>query len=193
MVVTVSISRLEELHDAVIAISNSSNDAMISSSNSSTSSHEDDNGEVDNNIHLLSMALVQGLFLIYYLLTAPHSEEDNHTHSREMLQSMDIVEPVVRMVKLVLAGNKFFQLSHLGFGLKIIALCNDEGALSGKIKTELVRVFGDFLGSNYVEEYRAEVKWLLQYIVRCACSEHRNGHDFHLQLLTSLIFDSHFI
>jgi hypothetical protein len=188
MVVTVSISRLQELHDAVTA-RNHKDDAM----NSSTSSHEDDNGEVDNNIHLLSMALVQGLFLIYYLLTAPHSEEDHHPHSRETLQSMDIVEPVVRMVKLVLAGNKFFQLSHLGFGLKIIALCNDEGGLSGKIKTELVRVFGDFLGSNYVEEYGAEVKWLLQYIVRCACCEHRNGHDFQLQFLTAFSFGSLFI
>jgi hypothetical protein len=190
MVVTISISRLQERHDAIIA-SNQKDDAMISSSNSSTSSHEDDNGEVDNNIHLLSMALVheddngevdnnihllsmalvQGIFLIYYLLTTPHSEEDPHPHSREMLESMDIVEPVVRMVKLVLVGNKFFQLSHLGFGLKIIALCNDEGGLSGKIKNELVRVFRDFLGSNYVEEYGAEVKWMLQYIVRCACSE----------------------
>jgi hypothetical protein len=169
---------------------------MISSSNSNTSSHEDDNGEVDNNIHLLSMALVQGLFLIYYLLTSPHSEGDPHSDAsrREKLQRMDIVEQVVRMVKLVLAGNKFFQLSHLGFGLKIIvALCKDEGSLSGKIKTELVHVFGDFLGSNYVEEYGAEVKWLLQYIVRCACCEHRNGHDFQLQFLTAFNFGSLFI
>jgi hypothetical protein len=192
MVVTVSISRLHELHDAVTT-HNHKDDAMISSSNSSTSIHEDDNGEVDNNIHLLSMARVQGLFLIYYLLTAPHSEEDHHPDSREMLQSMDIVEPVFRMVKLVLAGKKFFQLSHLGFGLKVIALCNDEGGLSGKIKTELVHTFGDFLGRNYVQEYGAEVKWLLQYIVRCACCEHRNGHDFQLQFLTAFSFGSLFI
>jgi hypothetical protein len=79
----------------------------------------------------------------------------------------------------------------LDFGLKIIvALYKDEGSLSGKIKTELVRVFGDFLGSNYVEEYGTEVKWLLQYIVRCACCEHQNGHGFQLQLLTALNFGS---
>ena len=44
MGVTVSISRLQEPHDAV-TVSNQKDDVMISSCNSSTGSHGDDNGE----------------------------------------------------------------------------------------------------------------------------------------------------
>ena len=63
IVVTICISRLEELHD------------------SQTGRHENDNGEVEKNINLISMALDQGLLLIHHLIRSSPSEKVPDSHA----------------------------------------------------------------------------------------------------------------
>ena len=63
IVVTICISRLEELHDA------------------QSSGHGNDNGEVENNINLISMALDQGLLLIHHLIRSSPSEKSPDSHA----------------------------------------------------------------------------------------------------------------
>ena len=63
IVVTICISRLEELHDA------------------QTSGHGNDNGEVEKNINLISIALDQGLLLIHHLISSPPSEKSLDSHA----------------------------------------------------------------------------------------------------------------
>jgi hypothetical protein len=81
---------------------------------------------------------------------------------------LDIVKDIVKMVELVLAGVKFFQSSHLGFGLNITAILCQEDKVSVITRRNVVKVFGDFLGSDIVDEYDTQVKLLLQDIVRNA-------------------------
>ena len=77
---------------------------------------------------------------------------------------MDIVNEIVRMVKLVLAGCKFFHSIHFQFGINIAAaLYKEEG---GQKRNEVVEAFGDLLRSNIVDEFGTEVKLLLQDILR---------------------------
>ena len=90
---------------------------------SSTNRHEDDNGEVGNNIHLISMALEHGLFLICSLVTPSHGGKETYACAfyKEPLLNLDITNQIVRMGNRFNAGNKLFQSSHLDYGLKIIA------------------------------------------------------------------------
>jgi hypothetical protein len=170
------VSRFQELHDfraqpsSISSSHEAYQEAASLSSNGSSSFQEDqDHGEVENNIHMISMALDQGLFLIYSLLTLPHGEKEPHIYEspKKQLQSLDIIKQIVLMVELILAGNKFFQSCHLGFGLKItVALYKEKGSLRQEMrKDEHVHVFRNFLGSKYVDEYGTEVKQFLEDIV----------------------------
>ena len=77
---------------------------------------------------------------------------------------MDIVNEIVRMVKLVLAGCKFFHTIRFQSGINIAAaLYKEEG---GQKRNEVVEAFGDLLRSNIVDEFGTEVKLLLQDILR---------------------------
>ena len=85
------------------------------------SGHENDNGEVEKNRIIISMALDQGLLLIHHLIASCPSEKApaSHASKMEILERMDIARQIVKMVELILVGNKFFQSSQLYFALKI--------------------------------------------------------------------------
>lgn len=102
IIVAICISRLQDLHDDARPISCPNHDTG-------------DNGELENNnIHLISKALEDGLFAISSQI--PHPESDN-----EPLRYLGIVYQIWRMERLANVGNKLFQLIHLEFGQKIIA------------------------------------------------------------------------
>jgi hypothetical protein len=99
MVVTICVSRLQDLHDAQPISCSSSHEDALCSANNSTNRHEDDNGEVENNIHLISMALEQGLFLICSLVTPSHGGKETYACAfyKERLRNLDIPNQIVRM------------------------------------------------------------------------------------------------
>jgi len=113
-------------------------------------------------VDLISVALEGGLWLINYILTSTSHEGENEFFSelKKTLQESDIVTQIVRMIELVLASFKSMGSSHLHFGINImVALLKEEGSEG---RDDVVRVVGDFLGSNMVDEYDSCVKLLLQ-------------------------------
>ena len=156
-VVIICVSRFRELHVAATA-----HDAQASSRSISVICYEN-----ETNIKLIGAALDLGLSLISSLLTDTSLEEDEEEflcESKIRLRNLDIVNEIVRMVKLVLAGCKFFHSIHFQFGINIAAaLYKEEG---GQKRNEVVEAFGDLLRSNIVDEFGTEVKLLLQDILR---------------------------
>lgn len=125
---------------------------------------EDD--EEEKNINLISIALDRGLWLINSILTAatPHEGEGEFfADSKQKLQNSDTSGVIVRMVKLVLAGFKYMWSSHLQLGINIAATLIKGGGRGRR--NEVVQVFGDFLGSDIVEEYDPFVKLSLENMV----------------------------
>ena len=149
--VILCISRFRYLHNATVA---------------NEVEKKNDEGEAKK-VHLISVALEGGLSLINSIVTATSQEElENQffSKSKERLHELDIVREIVGMVKLILAGFKRLGSSHLEFGLNIAAvLLKEEGR---RERNDVVRVFGDFLGSGMVDEYDSHVKLLVQEIMQ---------------------------
>ena len=156
-VVIICVSRFRELHVAATA-----HDAQASSRSISIICYEN-----ETNIKLIGAALDLGLSLISSLLTDTSLEEDEEEflcESKIGHRNLDIVNEIVRMVKLVLAGCKFFHSIQFQSGINIAAaLYKEEG---GQKRNEVVEAFGDLLRSNIVDEFGTEVKLLLQDILR---------------------------
>jgi hypothetical protein len=151
-VVNICISRFKDMHAAAIA-----DRAKPISTSDTNSRHEDD--EVEKNINLISVALDRGLWLINSILTATSHEGEGEffSDSEQKLQYLDTVGVIVRMVELVLAGFKYVWSSHLLLGINIAATLGRGN--------EVDQVFGDFLGSEIVDEYDPRVKLSLQNMV----------------------------
>jgi hypothetical protein len=151
-VVIICVSRFQDLHAAA-----TTDDAQASSNSNSIIYHE-------NNIKLISIGLDRGLSLINSLLTDASVSKEFFCECKLTLQNLDIVTEIVRIVKLVLAGCKFFYSLHLIFGITIAAALDKEEG--GRRRNDVVEAFGDLFRSTNVDEFGTEVKLLLQDIMR---------------------------
>ena len=118
-------------------------------------------------------ALDLGFGLIEAVLKAEDSEVYSYGYEKMRLVQLDVVEHIVGMVELALAGFEF-KPSHIRSGLIITAEFLQTGRR--KMRTKEIEVFADFLRHDTAMKYGTNVGQLLQDIISMATSRNSPVH-----------------